>query len=136
MLLLLVVAFRLLLPPGLMLSPSTGVAGNGLAICSGHGALFDGAAAISTDPAAKATADDLANALGQSTPPGDHERAGDTCPFSVALALGLTTSVVPGAGWLSILVCATFARPVNAVVIPAPTRGLLGARAPPFATFA
>ncbi|WP_414449250.1 hypothetical protein AB4851_25180 [Burkholderia sp. 22PA0099] len=44
-LLLLVVAFRLLLPPGLMLAPSTGERGVDLSICSGHGALFGDAPA-------------------------------------------------------------------------------------------
>jgi hypothetical protein len=132
-LLLLVVAFRLLLPPGLMLSPSTGTAGGDLAICSGHGALFG--SAISATPAAKAAAENLAKAFTSSTRQADHPHAGDLCPFSAALAVGLATTLPVRAHWLHIAVSAKTARPADGVFpAAAPTRGQLGARAPPFPT--
>lgn len=135
-LLLLIVAFRLLLPPGLMLTPSTGTTGDEPVICSGHGTLFDGTSAISADPAAKTAAENLAEALARSTGLADHGHATDLCPFSAALALGHVTTLPLGANRLGIFLSARLARPVNAVVPAAPTHGLLGARAPPFLPFA
>lgn len=134
-LLLLVVAFRLLLPPGLMLSPSTGTAGGDLAICSGHGTLFDDTSAISATSAARAAAENLTKALASSTQQADHPHAGDLCPFSAGLAIGLATTLPVGAQWLRVAVGARTARPANDLFpATAPTRGLLGARAPPFPT--
>jgi hypothetical protein len=72
-LLLLVVAFRLLLPPGLMLSRSTYSAGNELTICSGQGALFDNTSATGANPASKIAAKDLVEALARSTQLTDHQ---------------------------------------------------------------
>jgi hypothetical protein len=132
MLLLLVVAFRLLLPPGLMLSQSTGSVGNELTICSGHGALFDNTSATSTDPASKTAAKDLAEALARSTQLPDHQHAGELCPFSAAFATGLIATLLFSAHWLGIVVSARVAHPVDDVISAVePTRGFLGARAPP-----
>ncbi|MBN3728184.1 hypothetical protein, partial [Burkholderia sp. Ac-20379] len=87
--LLLIVAFRLLLPPGLMLAPSTGGSGVDLSICSGHGALFGDAPALagvhrSADPGAQAAEAELAQALAGSphhpAPDADAQHAGDLCP--------------------------------------------------------
>lgn len=134
-LLLLVVAFRLLLPPGLMLSPSTSAARGNLAICSGHGALFDGTATISADPAAKAAAENLADAFANSTQYADHLHASDLCPFSAALAISVVTTPLVLAHWLRIAVSALTAHPTDDA-LPAATsaHGPLGARAPPLAT--
>jgi len=133
-LLLLVVAFRLLLPPGLMLAPSTGTAGDVLAICSGHGELFADNLAVSSTPAAKAAAENLAKAFNTSTQQTDHSHTGDLCPFSAALAVGLGNTLPVGAHWLRFTVSARTVRPADdSSPAAAPTRGLLGARAPPIA---
>jgi hypothetical protein len=134
-LLLLVVAFRLLLPPGLMLSPSTGVARGDLAICSGHGALVDDPSTISANPVAKAAVENLANAFAGSPQHADHVHASDLCPFSAALAIGVATSPLVLAHWLRLTASAVTARPTDdAFPSAAPTHGPLGARAPPLAT--
>ncbi len=138
-LLLLLVAFRLLLPPGLMLAPSTGADAGGLVICSGHGALFDDVTGgSSADPAARAAAADLARALAPSTDHADHAdpraHAGDLCPFSAALAIGVAAVLLVTALWLRTATGASRARPADDVLpATAPARGPLGARAPPFA---
>ncbi|MEK6346738.1 MAG: hypothetical protein V4764_04625 [Burkholderia sp.] len=131
-LLLLVVAFRLLLPPGLMLSESPATDGGGLVICSGHGALADDTLGLSLDPAAKAAAADLAHALAGSPAPADHAHSGDICPFSAALAFGVALTLLVSVHWLR---ARTRARPVrpadDALLAAAPSSGPLGARAPP-----
>lgn len=143
-LLLLVVAFRLLLPPGLMLAPSAGGSGVDLSICSGHGALFDNASALDggnrrADPGAQAAEADLAKALaGSPHPPAPHadaQHAGDLCPFSAALAIGLAPALPLPAYWLRIATAARPPFPTNdASPAASPVHGSLGARAPPPAT--
>ncbi|WP_414445328.1 hypothetical protein [Burkholderia sp. 22PA0106] len=146
-LLLLVVVFRLLLPPGLMLAPSIGGRGVDLSICSGHGALFGDAPTLggngngsrSADPAAQAAEADLAKALAGSPPhPAPHantQHAGDLCPFSAALAIGLAPTLPLPAYWLRLATGAR--RPFPADEAPpsaSPVHGSLGARAPPLVT--
>jgi hypothetical protein len=136
-LLLLAVAFRLLLPPGLMLAPSTGTDSIGLAICSGHGALFDNASTPSLAPAAQAAATDLANALAGSTPStDDHQHAGDLCPFSAALAIGLATALPPLVHALRAIVRGQLTPADDSLPATGPAHGPLGARAPPVAPLA
>lgn len=136
-LLLLVVAFRLLLPPGLMLSQSTGADIGGLVICSGHGALFDSGVAISADPAVRTARADLVNALGHFTSHAGYPQSGDICPFSAAFAVGIAITLLVTACWLRSIASTRAARPADAVSPAAPpTFGPLGARAPPsFAPF-
>ncbi|WP_246792428.1 hypothetical protein [Burkholderia perseverans] len=131
-LLLLAVAFRLLLPPGLMLAPSTGTDGVGLAICSGHGALFDDVSTLSLAPAAQAAATDLANALAGSAPStDDHSHAGDLCPFSAALAIGLATALPPLVHALRAIMRGQPSPADDSLPASGPAHGPLGARAPP-----
>ncbi|MBN3726534.1 DUF2946 family protein [Burkholderia sp. Ac-20379] len=129
-LLLLIVAFRLLLPPGLMLATSTGADAAGFAICGGHGALFADAATqggVSVQAAA-----DLAAALAGSEPSSAHPHGGDLCPFSAALAIGLAATLPPPAYWLRIAGGNRPPRPDHAILQgSSPARGPLGARAPP-----
>ncbi|WP_414441886.1 hypothetical protein [Burkholderia sp. 22PA0106] len=133
-LLLLIVAFRLLFPPGLMLATSTRAETAGFVICSGHGALFDEATTggVSVSPAAQAAADDLAKALAGSAPPAAHPHGGDLCPFSAAPAVGLAAALPQPAYWLRI---ATGNHPPcpDHLILPnsGPALGPLGARAPP-----
>lgn len=132
LLLLLIVAFRLLLPPGLMLASSSGVDGIDLAICSGHGPLFSVPAARSDDLAAQAAAADLAHALASSPHQADpQQHAGDLCPFSAALALGLVSALPVPTYWLRIAAVRCSAPADDAPMAAAPARGPLGARAPP-----
>ncbi|WP_459625036.1 hypothetical protein [Burkholderia sp. 3C] len=133
-LLLLIVAFRLLLPPGLMLATSTRAEAAGFVICGGHGALFDETAprGVSVDHAAQAAAADLAAALTGSPPPSAHPHGSDLCPFSAALGIGLATVLPMPAYWLRIATGnhpPRLAQPIRPGNDPA--RGPLGARAPP-----
>ncbi|MBY4869671.1 MULTISPECIES: DUF2946 family protein [Burkholderia] len=132
-LLLLVVAFRLLLPPGLMLSPSTSANIGDLVICSGHGALLDDTVAISAAPAATVAASDLANALGSAESHADHSHSGDICPFSATLAISVAVTVLVTAYWLQSITSTRVPRPANdACPAVTATFGPFGARAPPF----
>ncbi len=132
-LLLLIVAFRLLLPPGLMLATSTRAATAGFTICGGHGALFAATAmqGVGGDQAAQAAAD-LATALAGSTPPSADQHGGDLCPFSAALSIGLAATLPPPADWLRIASGKPLPRPGHDI-LPShrPAHGPLGARAPP-----
>ncbi|HDV8349160.1 hypothetical protein [Burkholderia vietnamiensis] len=131
-LLLLVVAFRLLLPPGLLLAPNSGADGIDLAICSGHGPLFNLPVAHSDDLAAQAAAADLAHALTSSTHRADpQQHAGDLCPFSAALAIGLVSALPVPAHWLRTAAGGCAAPADDIPTATAPARGPLGARAPP-----
>lgn len=124
--LLLVVAFRLLLPPGLLLSQSTRSAGNELTICNGHSALFDNTSTISADSASKVAEKDLAEALARSTQQAGHQHASDLCPFRTALAICLPTTLLFAAHWLGIVVSATpdpSDRISDSVALPARRRG-------------
>ncbi|WP_186012628.1 hypothetical protein [Burkholderia gladioli] len=134
-LLLLVVAFRLLLPPGLMLAPTSGPDSIDLAICSGHGPLTNLLAGRSSDFAAQAAAANLAHALAGSTHQADpQQHAGDLCPFSAALAIGLAGALPPPAHWLRIAAARCAAPADDTPTAAAPAHGPLGARAPPFAS--
>ncbi|MEK6423722.1 MAG: hypothetical protein V4801_29380 [Burkholderia gladioli] len=139
-LLLLIVAFRLLLPPGLMLAPSTGGSGVDLSICSGHGAWFATGPALaggghSADPGAQAAEADLARALAGSphpAPNADAQHAGDLCPFSAAFAVGLAPALPLPAYWLRLVTGARRPFPADdASPAASPVHGALGARAPP-----
>ncbi|WP_175907249.1 MULTISPECIES: DUF2946 family protein [Burkholderia] len=131
-LLLLVVAFRLLLPPGLMLSPSTSANLGDLVICSGHGALFDDTVAMRAAPATTVAVSDLTNALGSADSHADHSHSGDICPFSATLAMSIAVTVLVTAYWLQSIASTRAPRPADdAGPAVTPTYGPFGARAPP-----
>lgn len=125
-LILCVLAFRLILPAGLMLDTSTDSGAAGLAICSGHGPLdLSSAAAQATD--------DLSRALAQS-PDQHHARAnahGELCPFSASLASAITLAVLVAVLWSGLGVVARCAAPRNERFRPHPAHARPGARAPP-----
>ncbi|MEK6350063.1 MAG: DUF2946 family protein [Burkholderia sp.] len=135
-LILCVLAFRLILPAGLMLDTSTGDGAAGLAICSGHGPLDLTSASLtstSLTPAAAQAADALARALSQSPDP-HHARGnahGELCPFSASLASAITLAVLVAVLWSGLGVVARRAAPRIVRFRPHPAHARPGARAPP-----
>ncbi|GAB7539232.1 DUF2946 family protein [Burkholderia sp. 22PA0099] len=125
-LILCVLAFRLILPAGLMLDTSADSGAAGLAICSGHGPL-------DLTSAATQAADDLSRALTQS-PDSHHARGsahGELCPFSASLASAITLAVLVAVLWNGLGVVARRAAPRIVRFRPPPAHARPGARAPP-----
>ncbi|AJY63729.1 hypothetical protein EFP20_10015 [Burkholderia glumae] len=131
-LMLCVLAFRLILPTGLMLDTSAGGGWPGLVICTGHGPLeATGAAAQAAAALEQALAATPGRAGALDAPHAGLMQGGELCPFSAAFAIAIPFAVLACLRWTRLTIVGRRAAPRMTRPRRPPHHARPGARAPP-----